>query len=44
MEEKSMHILLTEKIRRDGPTWNSARKWEDNIKTDLKDIGYMNVD
>jgi hypothetical protein len=28
----------------DEPTWNSVRKWEDNIKIDLKDIGCVDVD
>ena len=39
-----MGMLERERERERETTWNTRRRWKDNIKTDLKDVGWGGMD
>jgi hypothetical protein len=42
-DETFIHFSI-QKSSKKGTTWRSRRRWEDNIKMDLTEIGRTNVD
>jgi hypothetical protein len=40
MEEKCAHMVLVEKPERKRPLGRPRRRWDDNIKMDLQEVGW----
>jgi hypothetical protein len=43
-ESRSIYRVLVGKPERKSPLGRPRSRWEDNIKTDLQEVGYGNMD
>jgi hypothetical protein len=43
-EERDEYRILVEKLERKRPLGRPMRRWEDNIKMDLQEVGYGGMD
>ena len=43
-ESRGVHRVLVGKPERKRPLRRARRKWEDNIKTDLQEVGCVSMD
>ena len=43
-ERRGLYSVLVGKTEGKGPLWRRRRKWEDNIKMDVKEVGCGGMD
>jgi len=43
-ERRSIHRFLVGKPEGEGPLWRPIRRWEDNIKMNLQEVGCGDMD
>jgi hypothetical protein len=43
-EKRNAYRVLVEKPAGNRPSWRSRRRWEDNIKIDVRELGWSCMD